>query len=191
MHFYTFIAAASASLLLPSIIASPVAAPLSPAALARRDDLDKRFEAIHDLTLKDDDNHKIGGKLEEVFGAIANIPDEVLEAGDDATDKWMVEHGYRPQHNKREVLDRDLEERNFFDVARCVGAIAAFIASNAIGAAKILRIKHYIEALGGIRRAAGLLLKASNTKERLREGGEVLALLAGEILGTSMVANNC
>lgn len=74
---------------------------------------------------------------------------------------------------------------------RCVGAITAFIASNAIGAAKIFRIKKYIEALGGVRESAKLLLQASNNLERLKEGGEVLALLAGEILGVPLIANNC
>lgn len=74
---------------------------------------------------------------------------------------------------------------------RCAAAITAFIASNAIGAAKILRIRKYIEALGGVRASAKLLLEASNTAERLKEGGEALALLAGEILGFPLVRKNC
>ena len=72
-----------------------------------------------------------------------------------------------------------------------MGAITAFIASNAIGAAKIIRIKKYIEALGGVRESAKLLLQASNNLERLKEGGEALALLAGEILGVPLISNNC
>jgi hypothetical protein len=190
MHFTSLIAAASASLLLPTIIASPVTSPQAPADLARRSQLIDR-EAAQDLYLKDDDDHKVWGEIEKVFGAIAEVPYEVLEKGDEETDKWMKEHGYRPTKDKREILDRDLEDRGFWDVAKCVGAISAFIASNAIGAAKLLRIKKYIEALGGIKKSAELLLKASTTAERLKEGGEALALLAGEILGTSLIANNC
>lgn len=89
------------------------------------------------------------------------------------------------------LLSRDLIERGFVETLKCAGAIAAFIASNAIAAAKIIRIKKYIEALGGVKEAAELLLKASTTAERLKEGGEALALLAGEILGFSLISNNC
>jgi hypothetical protein len=191
MHFATLVAAASASFLLPTIVASPATYPPSPNDVARRGYVLERDNTPHDVYLEDDENHRVSSELERVFGVVKSIPDEVLEKGDDETDKWMVEHGHRPQHDKREVLDRDLEDRGFWDVAKCVGAITAFIASNAIGAAKLLRIKKYIEALGGVREAAELLLKASTTAERLKEGGEALALLAGEILGTSMVSNNC
>jgi hypothetical protein len=188
MHFATLFAAFSASILLPTIIASPATSPLAP---ARRSQLLPREEAPHDLYLKDDADHTILGELERVFATLKEVPDEVLEKGDDETDKWMVEHGYRPTHDKREVFDRDLEDRQFWDVAKCAGAIAAFIASNALAAAKLLRIKKYIEALGGVKESAELLLKASTTAERLQEGGQALALLAGEILGVSMISNNC
>lgn len=196
MHFTTFLAAACASLFIPSIIASPITSPFTPADLARRGHLLARDQSKPDLYLKDDDDHMVEAELERVFGVIEEIPDEVLEQGDEATDKWLVEHGYRATPDKRDLSgqdleDRDLADRGFWDVTKCVGAIAAFIASNLIGAAKILRIKKYIEALGGLRRSAELLLKASTPAERLREGGEILALLAGEILGTSMVSNNC
>lgn len=191
MHFTTLLAAASASLLLPTIFASPVASSPAPIDLARRGEVLERAEAPHDLYLKDDDKHTIEGELEKAFSAIEAIPDAVLEAGDEATNNWMVENGYRFQNKKRDMVDRDLEDRDVFGVVKCAGAIAAFIASNAIGAAKLLRIKKYIEALGGIRKSAELLLKASNNAERLREGGEILALLAGEILGFSLIANNC
>ncbi|KAF7511792.1 hypothetical protein GJ744_003523 [Endocarpon pusillum] len=186
MHFATLFVTASAALLLPTIIATPVLSPLAPVGLARRGEVLARENAAHDLYLKDDDDHKIWAELEKVFSTIEEIPDEVLEKGDDETDKWLVEHGYRAQHDKR-----DLEDRDFFDVAKCVAAITAFVGSNAIAAAKILRIKRYINSLGGIRKSAELLLKASNAEERLKYGGEALALLAGEILGTAIIANNC
>ena len=165
MHFTTLFAAASASLLLPSIIASPASFPVTP---TRRNQLLPRDEGVHDLYLKDDADHTILGELEKVFATLEEIPDEVLEEGDDETDKWMVEHGYRPAHDKREVLNRDLEDRQFWDVAKCAGAIAAFIASNALAAAKLLRIKQYIAALGGVRKSAELLLKASTNAESKR-----------------------
>lgn len=160
-------------------------------------------EDAYDFHLKDDDDHQVWASLERTLGIIHEIPDEVLEKGDDETHKWLVKHGYRGGPKPSSLTRRDivpnrrlgnvqeLATRGIFDVLRCVGAIAAFIASNAIGAAKLIRIKKYIEALGGVKESAELLLKASNNLERLREGGEALALLAGEILGVPLITNNC
>lgn len=213
MHFLssTVVVALATLHLVPAVIASPRASSdLAPATegitaprgleLIERDDDDH-----HDLHFKDDDEHQVWASVEKAFSIIDSIPDEVLEKGDDATDKWLIAHGHRTPNSKKTppTLRRDpiqnreagsiadLVERSFWSVARCVGAITAFIASNAVGAAKLLRIKKYIKALGGIRKSAKLLLKASNNQERLKEGGEALLLLAGEILGTSSIANNC
>ena len=143
MHFTTL--ALAALPFLSTIIASPIAQPEAPAPLSPRDD------DPFDLFLKDDDDHQVSGSLEHVFDIISQIPDAVLKEGDDAKNAWLDAHGHRP--SKRDVVAveaRELEERNIWDVAKCAGAIAAFIASNAIGAAKLLRIKKYIEALGGV-----------------------------------------
>ncbi|KAL8847460.1 MAG: hypothetical protein Q9221_007502 [Calogaya cf. arnoldii] len=189
MYFSTIFTTALASSILSTTIASPITSPLTPADLTRRgDDLIARDNEFH---VKDP---KVMEELENMFAVIQDIPEAVLFKGDDATNKWLADHGH-PATEKRDVAistrDSELQDRGAWEVAKCVGAIAAFIGSNAIGAAKILRVKKYIEALGGIRRSAELLLKASTNEERLREGGQFLALLAGEILGTSMVSNNC
>ncbi|MFC4076708.1 hypothetical protein [Salinithrix halophila] len=55
-------------------------------------------------------------------------------------------------------------------IAKCSGAIAWFLGSNAVPAAKIIKAKKYIKALGGLRKSAMLLIKASTWEERLREG---------------------
>ena len=183
----------------PAALASPVAVQWGAAS----GPLVARAEDAHDFHLKNDDDGRIYAEVERTFGVIQDIPDAVLEAGDDALRAWKVKHG----HQKRDadadaaplaaaapegLADRaSLVERGWWEVTKCAGAIAAFIASNAIGAAKLLRIKKYIEALGGVKKAAELMLKASTNAERLKEGGEALALLAGEILGTSLVSNNC
>ncbi|KAL9635710.1 MAG: hypothetical protein Q9164_003290 [Protoblastenia rupestris] len=194
MHFAASTAVAFASLYLaPTVFASPIASEAN-AGLIARDQILARAEPTHDIYLKDDDDHKIYGELEHVFDVIEKIPNNILDDEDDAAlDKWMKEQGYRSSTDKRDVaiVERDLEDRGAWEVAKCAGAIAAFIATNAIGAAKLLRIKKYIEALGGVRKSAELMLKASTNAERLKEGGEALALLAAEILGTSMISNNC
>lgn len=213
MHFLSSsVVVALASLhLFPAVIAGPLASPdPAPAAngataprglqlLNRGYDDDDEF---HDFHLKDDDDHQVRESIERTFGIINEIPDEVLQKGDDETHKWLIKHGHRggpkPSFTRRDIvlssrLDsvQELATRGIFSKIRCAGAIAAFIASNAIAAAKILRIKRYIEALGGVGEAAELLLKTSNNYERLKEGGEALALLAGEILGVPLVAKNC
>lgn len=163
---------------------------------------------FHDFYIKDDDEHQVWASLERTFGIIIEIPDSVLEKGDAETHKWLVNHGHRsdlpkskpppPPLTRRDMIPKsrrssvqELAPRNIFDVLRCVGAITAFLATNAIGAAKILRIKKYIGELGGVRESAQLLLQASKNIERLKEGGEALALLAGEILGVPLIAKNC
>ena len=185
----------------PSVLTSPVASQRGAAALPASGPLLVRDEDVHDFHLKDDDDGRIYAEVERTFGVIHDIPDAVLEAGDEALQAWKVDHGHQKREAGAEALaapapapelpDRSLLARGWWEVTKCAGAIAAFIASNAIGAAKLLRIKKYIEALGGVKKSAELLLKASTNAERLKEGGEALALLAGEILGTSLVANNC
>jgi hypothetical protein len=192
MHLTNFIGMASASLLfLPAIIASPITSPLGPAELARRGQMLARNNPGHELTFEDDDDHQVLTELEKTFSVLEEIPDEILEAGDEATDKWMIEHNHRQAHDKSDLSGRDLVDRGAYEIARCAAAIAAFIASNSIAAAKLLRIKKYIRALGGVRTAAELLLKATTAAERLQYGGEALALLAGEFFGTSLITNNC
>lgn len=80
---------------------------------------------------------------------------------------------------------------SFWDIAKCVAAIAWLIGSNIVIVAKLIKIKKYIAALGGIRRAAELMLRASTWEERLRIGGGALVGLASEVLGISSVRNNC
>lgn len=212
MHSLSSIAlVALASLhLVPAVLATPWTtfdpAPAPNGATAPRGlqllDRGHDDDDAHDFHLKDDDEHQVWASLERTFGIINEIPDEVLQKGDDETHKWLVKHGHRggprPSFTRRGDISnsrlgsaQELATRDVFDVIRCVGAIAAFIASNAVGAAKIFRIKKYIEALGGVRESAKLLLQASNNAERLKEGGEILALLASEILGVPLISNNC
>lgn len=80
---------------------------------------------------------------------------------------------------------------SWWEIAKCVAAIAWLIGSNIVIVAKLIKIKQYIAALGGIRRAAELMVRASTWEERLRIGGGALVGLASEVLGISAVRNNC
>ncbi|MFC4619207.1 hypothetical protein ACFO4N_10825 [Camelliibacillus cellulosilyticus] len=72
---------------------------------------------------------------------------------------------------------------NWFKIAACAGAIAWFIGSTIFTAAKIIKVKKYIKALGGVANAAKLMLKATTWEEKLRVGGKALMNLGLELSG--------
>lgn len=95
--------------------------------------------------------------LERGLALIDEIPEYALLSGDVALQGWVAT-------NHPEML-RDARA----DIVGCAGAIASLIASTAIPAAKIVKIKRLIETLGG--GAAGAL--------------------AAELLGISSVQQKC
>lgn len=145
--------------------------------------------------------------LDHLFTQIESIPDEVLEQGDEALHKWLVEHGYRapdktlkqdvdvPHENDNPtIFERDVllaRDPSWVDIARCVAAIFELLVTTAVPALKILRIKRYIAALGGARQAVKLLLGATTRAEKLKAGGQALLNLADELLGISSVMEAC
>ncbi len=76
-------------------------------------------------------------------------------------------------------------------ITKCALAVTAFVGSNLVLASKVIRVKQYIAALGGFRRAAELMLRASTWEERLRVGGNALVGLVAEISGFTLIRNNC
>jgi hypothetical protein len=116
--------------------------------------------------------------LERTFRGIRLMPEDVLASGDNATEQWLVENGYRVQEGPRGNI-----HPGWWETAKCAAAIDASIGTNVVSAAKLLKIKKYLAALGGFKKAAELLLKGSTWEERLRIGGNALVGLAAEILG--------
>lgn len=153
--------------------------------------------------------------LNSIFEAFLAIPDEVLKEGDDSVHKWLVDHGFRNAdaildldddnnnnipdilENEGDVQTRDdgnvvtLAARGWWEVTKCVAAIAQVIGTTAIPAAKLLRIKKYIQELGGIKDTVKLLLGATSKAEKLKAGGEALVLLSSELLGITLIQKNC
>ncbi|KAK0703000.1 hypothetical protein B0T26DRAFT_626149, partial [Lasiosphaeria miniovina] len=142
--------------------------------------------------------------LDKLLDQIDAIPDAVLEAGDDALHKYLVDHGIRAPDAKlrRDVSDEadfsavvarsELEARtSVWKIAKCIAAIVKLLGTTAIPAAKLLRIKKYIKLLGGVKKAVKLLLKAKTRAQRLKLGGKALVNLAAELLGISSVKKNC
>lgn len=76
----------------------------------------------------------------------------------------------------------------------CGIAIATMLAGNMVAWSKILKIKKYIEELGGLSQAVELVMKAGNAADRaeaLEHAGVALAMLVGELTGVGGIAKAC
>lgn len=80
---------------------------------------------------------------------------------------------------------------NWWEVLECAGAIAFVVGSTLFVGAKLARINRYIEALGGVRQAARLIMGATSAEERLRVGGQALVALAAELAGVTAIEEAC
>jgi hypothetical protein len=126
--------------------------------------------------------------LEVLFAEIDSIPDEILLAGDEATNDWLVEHGLREPDAVVEESKRDLVALEDRGVWGCVWAIG----KTAFPAAKLLKIKKYIKALGGVKKSVQLILKAGkNYKKAIKIGGKTLWNLIKLISGFSDIEKEC
>lgn len=169
-------------------------------------DLETREEpGLVDFNFTDD----FGPSLSHVFSTIENIPDDVLAAGDEALDDWLVAQGIRepgatlkravePIVNEDDSHSTAVWERaviearvSWWKVTKCVASIVQMLATAAIPAGKLLRIKKLISDLGGTKSAVELMLKATSKAEKLKVGGQALVDLSAEFLGISVVKSNC
>jgi hypothetical protein len=117
--------------------------------------------------------------LERGLALIDEIPEEVLLAGDIALREWLAtEHPGLATGSRADLLG-------------CAGAIAWLIASTAIPAAKILKIKRLINSLGGVSKAVRLFWGASFSWEKIRALGGAAAALGAELLGIGAVKQKC
>ncbi|KXS95274.1 hypothetical protein AC578_2576 [Pseudocercospora eumusae] len=101
--------------------------------------------------------------LASAFDFLAHIPDTVLESGDEATATWIHEHSseYVPELEKRVSA---------WQIAKCAWELA----STAMPAGKLLKLKRAIDAAGGATNAAKKLLNAKS-------------LAAAKMLGSAFV----
>jgi len=134
--------------------------------------------------------------LEVLLSEIESIPDEVLLAGDEVTTDWLIEHGLRQsdaviEGSKRGILVREdnnlvqLESRGFWGCVKAIG-------STAIPATKLLKIKKYVKALGGVKKAVQMVLKAGkNYKKAMKIGGKTLWNLIKLLSGIDKIDKEC
>ncbi|KAK0646901.1 hypothetical protein B0T16DRAFT_458782 [Cercophora newfieldiana] len=149
---------------------------------------------------------QVADTLELLLEAIHSIPDDVLLAGDETTNDWLVAHGYRNQPNGIDARSPSpiplsdstaLSERataapaGIIDVLNCAAKIAQFILENAIPAAKILKIKKAIDVIGSVKKVAEMLRKVKSLADAKRIGGQALFDIADAIIGFSSVWGAC
>lgn len=116
--------------------------------------------------------------LEELLNYYEGIPDGVLEQGDPSLQAWQSMHPY----------GRSPFRTNFWG---CSAAVAGVIASTAFPAAKILKVKKLIKALGGVKSAIKIMAGASFSYEKMRALGGAAAALAAELTGIGAVRSQC
>lgn len=121
--------------------------------------------------------------LERALSLIESIPDSVLLQGDAATQKWISTN-----FDSAELTAPGVTQAGFWG---CTAAIAGVIASTAIPAAKLLKMKSLIKSLGGVKEAVRIMWGASFSYEKIQALGGAAAALAAEIIGITAVRDNC
>lgn len=116
--------------------------------------------------------------LEDLLNYFESIPNDVLEQGDSAAQKWQDTHHYGVSAFRSSFWG-------------CSAAVAGVIASTAFPAAKILKLKRLVKALGGVRKAIQIMAGASFSYEKVRALGGAAAALAAELTGIGAVKSQC
>ncbi|KAK4443096.1 hypothetical protein QBC34DRAFT_311705 [Podospora aff. communis PSN243] len=177
-----------------------LSAPLLSLALTPKHDVNLELSALS--------APQVGDTLELLLEAIHSIPDDVLLAGDETTQDWLIAHNYRNKEPPSPIVARApepvilsdstaLSERataapaGIIEVLNCAAKIAAFILENAIPAAKILKIKKAIDIIGSVKKVAEMLRKVRSLADAKRIGGQALFDIADAIIGFSSVWSAC
>lgn len=85
-------------------------------------------------------------------------------------------------------------ERTRRNVAYCVAAISWAVGTTVVGVLKIAKIKKFIDAAGGVRKAANALVaiaKRGRSYTNLRKFGHTLIDLSTDVLGIKEIKENC
>jgi hypothetical protein len=124
--------------------------------------------------------------MEELLGVIDRIPNSVLMQGEKATHQW---------------IEKDLSSKSISVGGQviaqpgsfwsCSSFIVGLLAGHALPIAKIMKIKKYMNALGGVKEAIQLMWGASFNYEKMQALGGALGLLAAELAGVAGIEKSC
>jgi len=76
-------------------------------------------------------------------------------------------------------------------VTRCAAAVTVAVASLVIPVSKLMKLKAFVRAVGGVRVAAKLLVGATSRAEKARVIGGVIGAGAAEVLGIEAIMTHC
>lgn len=120
-------------------------------------------------------------QAEALLKVIDKIPESVLLKGDLATQQWIALNvGYSGPNA--------VNPQGFLE---CSGTILWLAGSTLIPAAKLLKIKRYMNALGGVGEAIKIMWGASFSYEKLQAFGGAAVALAAELAGITEFQKNC
>ncbi|GAA1929465.1 hypothetical protein GCM10009837_63900 [Streptomyces durmitorensis] len=126
--------------------------------------------------------------LEERLGALPQNPTtqqlvEAMYPGDEAAQKAALAQLAPQGAQSQGVQPQGVQLRGWdtaWKVTKCVGAIGAFIAGNALLVTKATKF-------GGVLKGAKLIVQAGNKEERIK----LLVAIFGEVTGISTIATAC
>ncbi|MCT7356004.1 hypothetical protein N4P33_28195 [Streptomyces sp. 15-116A] len=131
--------------------------------------------------------------LEEALQIVSEIPDTVLQQGQEATEQWLrVRLGDTAGEGRVQLMK--------FNAGGCARGILLAVGSNLLAIGKIYKVKKAIDKLGGIKK---VVKKIQDKKKRgkksfkkaimevFEESGTGIGAIAAEILGVDQVIKNC
>ena len=128
----------------------------------------------------------------DFFNYIMNIPDTILQQGDNATENWIKQHPRRGNpYGNASYSAFHMSRPDVSSPYRCTLAVSALLVTTALPALKIIKIKRYVESVGGVVEAARLVVGASSATEKAAEVLKALKGLIGELLGITAVSQFC
>lgn len=122
----------------------------------------------------------------QLFTAVEKLPDELLQS-----------------RNKRDIkqfmLENDVNlkfsgEKTKRDLPGCIASISWVVVSTAFGVAKLAKVKQFVRATGGARKAAKVLMKiikGGRSQENFQQFGKIVMDLSSEVLGIKDIKDNC
>jgi len=143
------------------------------------------------------------------FSLIENIPDSVLDQGEDAVHEYIIHGGslaqgapvpappaaattVKPSVPATTLVTsvKLMARQSWISITNCALQLGLFLASNLLPGGKILKLRSLIKAAGGAREVAKALLKARSWAD-LAAHGEAIQEIADILFGFSDVAKAC
>lgn len=131
--------------------------------------------------------------LEEALRIVSEIPAEVLQQGQEATEQWL-------QARFGDTAGEGRVQTMKFNASGCARGILLAVGSNLLAIGKVYKVKKAIDKLGGIKK---VVKKIQDKKKRgkksfkkaimevFEESGTGIGAIAAEILGVDQVIKNC